>query len=108
MRRLILGIVAINACIAIAYAQEGLTVVTGRFSVDHDYATQVFAVENRSDKTYQSVGVECGFYNGSNELVGSGTYYVGNIEPASTAHADVTTNHAADATYARCRIVLTK
>ncbi len=56
----------------------------GRISVMGEYVTQVVALENASDKAYRTVEIECGFYNKSNELVGSGSHYVENLRPRSS------------------------
>jgi hypothetical protein len=89
------------ASISIVYAQGELTLVMERMSVDGDYVLQTVAIENHTNRTYKSVSVECGFYNGRNELVGSGIYTLWNIEPGNTGHTNVGSSHAGDTTHAR-------
>ena len=104
--RMFLSVLLLLATCGLLRAEDGLVLTTGRLqSSNTGFALQVVSVENRTDKSFELIVVECGFYS-RNNLVGSGQGGVENVQPGTIAHGNIIAmSGAPGADNAKCRVV---
>jgi hypothetical protein len=97
-----LGMVGFAPLPTFSAPQDDLVLTAGVFAAKD--GSQPISVQNKSDRAFAGVNVECGFFDSAGQLVGSGATSVTNLAANSVGYATVNVLIGHGATSAKCRI----